>query len=156
MSRPLISARDVSEHLLERTGRAIMAGDFAGFAACFALPQEIDTFVGPRKIETLEELEATFKDVGRHYRSLGVTQLVRHCVDARFRDEDTVESTHETRLLNGDILAQAPFPVFSILKRTDEGWKIASGQYAIADAPAHNAALNGTQPERASTEQTKD
>jgi hypothetical protein len=141
--RLLTTARDVSEYLLEKTGEAMLAGDMDAFAQNFLLPQDIDTFDGRLRVDTVEEVKEVARNVRAHFMSKGVTEMVRHCIDAHFRDEKTVEATHETRLLSGTQLVQAPFPVFSVLKHTETGWKIASSQYAITDEPAHNAALTG-------------
>ena len=121
-------------------------GNFDQLAACFALPQEIDTFEGRRLVTTREELKETFESVRRHYQSLGATSVVRHIVQAEFEDPDTLVATHETRVLNNDQLVQTPFPVLSVAKRMEDGWKITMSQYAIVDSPAHNAALSGQEP----------
>lgn len=142
-SAAFTSARDVSEYLLARTGQAYATGDFDLFAACFVLPQWMETFEGRRLIATTEDLRQLFDGVRAHFDRLGVTDLVRHCIAAEFRDPDTVEATHESRLLAGNRLVQQPYPCFSVLKRTDAGWQVAGGQYAIPDALAHSAALTG-------------
>ena len=137
------SARDVSEYLLARTGQAYATGDFDLFASCFALPQWMETFEGRRLVATTDDLRQLFDAVRAHFCRLGVTDLVRHCVVAEFRDPDTIEATHESRLLAGTRLVQPPYPCFSVLKRTEAGWQVAGGQYAIQDALAHSAALTG-------------
>jgi hypothetical protein len=124
----------VSEYLLARTGEAYMVGDFDSFAACFALPQWIETFKGRSLIATPDELQALFNAVRSNFYRLGVTDLVRRCVAAEFRDPDTIEATHETRLLSGARLVQPSYPCFSVIKRTEQGWLVAGGQYAIQDA----------------------
>lgn len=143
MTPRLETARDVSEYLLDRTGRALETGDFDTFKTCFILPQEVDTFEGTQRLETEADIERTFNQVREHYRSLGTTQIERHCVSAVFKGPDCVEATHVTRVVAQDRILQNPFYVFSVLKRTEGGWKIAFSQYAIDDAPNHNAALLG-------------
>lgn len=133
----------VSEYLLARTGEAYMSGDFDSFAACFALPQGIETFKGRNLIANPEELLAFFNAMRAQFCRLGVTDLVRRCVAAAFRDPDTIEATHETRLISGALLVQPCYPCFSVLKRTPRGWLIAGGQYAIQGALAHSAASPG-------------
>lgn len=145
------SAMDLAQIFLDQTGHAMETGNFDQLAACFAFPQEIDTFDGRRLISTPQELKEIFDSVRRHYQSLGATSVVRHVVQAEFEDPDTLIATHETRVLNHDQLVQTPFPVFSVAKRTEDGWKITMSQYAIVDAPAHNAALSGHKPPQADT-----
>jgi len=136
-------ASDVSEYLLARTAEAYMSGDFEKFAAFFILPQQMETFEGRILIKTTDDLRDFFDAMRKHFCRLGITDLVRRCVVAEFRDPDTIEATHESRLLAGTRLVQPPYPCFSILKRTEAGWRVADGQYAIQDVPAHSSALTG-------------
>ena len=138
-----ITPHQIAESLLDRTGKAMDRGDFDEFADCFVYPREIETFTGKRLLANREDAREVFENVRLHYRSKGVTQVVRHCVDAAFEDEATIASTHETRLLRDNLLVQDPFVVLSTLIRTARGWKIGSTKYAIRDAPAHNTALSG-------------
>ena len=136
-------ARAVSRHLLEVTGRGLMSGDFALFAPCFLLPQDIATYEGSRTVTTHEELRAVFDGVRAHFRTQGVTDMVRECVAAEFQGPDTIQATHQSWLLSGGRLVQPSYPAFSILRRVQGIWKVAFSQYAIADAPGHVAALTG-------------
>ena len=143
MTKPLLTAQDISEHLLERTGEAMLAGDFDSFAACFALPYEVETVDGNRLIETRDSLHLTFDNVHAHLLKQQVTLMARHCVSASFRGPDEVAATHETRLISRDILVQEPYPAFSILrKQADDAWRITYTSYVIVDSSDLNAALN--------------
>jgi hypothetical protein len=141
------TAEDVSNHLLAVTGRAIMTGDERLFVDCFLLPQDIETYEGRRRIETVEVLAATFRRVTQHFQLSGVTDLVRHCTQARYAAPDQVEAIHVARLMSGVRLLRAPYYCLSILQLTPAGWKIAHSQYAIPDAPAHMRALLGPDPD---------
>lgn len=135
------AAVEISEELLEITGAAMLASDFDAFARNFILPQYVETFEGHVLIATKEEFRLIFDAVRTHYQLKSVTQIVRRCVSAEFKDDSTILATHETRLLNGAQLAQKPFPAFSILNLVDGRWMIKSCVYAIEDAPEHNNAL---------------
>lgn len=126
------------------TGRALMAGDFAAFSACFAVPLELDTFDGRRLIETREDLRATFEAVCGHYRQTGVTELVRHCQEATAAGPDTILALHQTRLVAGAQLVQQPYPALTQFRRVQGRWYIVAIRYAITDSPRHNAALLAT------------
>ena len=140
----LKSAREIAEYLLERSGSSIMVGDFDTFKTCFALPQYMDTFEGRRSIETIEDVRDIYDNLRAYYQSKSVVELNRICVEASFRDTQTVASTHEARMISKDaVLVQSPYPVFSILRLYDDGWKVAYSQVAIADEPKHNQALTG-------------
>ena len=139
-----LTASDVSEMLLARTGDAMLIGDFDTFCTCFSLPYEIETVQGFRSIDTRQDLYDTFQTVHALFTKLQVSIMARHCVSASFRSDSEVAATHETRLINrSGILVQDPFPAFSILKKsTDDHWKIASTSYVIVDSDDLNRALH--------------
>ncbi|GIT89162.1 MULTISPECIES: hypothetical protein [Roseobacter] len=141
MQQPFATAREVSEFLLERTGTALLRDNFDVFSSCISLPLKIETFAGQRLITSPEETYQVFRAVRSYHRRTGVTDIVRHCVEAAFKDPHTVTATHETRLLGGDIMTQDPYPGFSVLKFDGKAWRIASMSYAIEDRDDHNAAL---------------
>ncbi len=144
MADEFTSAKDVSEYLLDRTGTALMTGDFDLFAACFSLPQQMETFEGRRRIETRDELKTVFDGVRSYFRQRNVTQLARHCIEATYRDPDTIVTTHMSRVVSGTSLVQKPYPVMSLLCRGDDGiWKVSDSMYAIEDEPRHARALSG-------------
>ena len=121
----------------------MFSGDFEAFLDCFELPHPVETFEGRRVIEDRVELHAVFQAVRRHYKSLGVTMIARHCVEATFKGANTVEATHMARLMRRNALVQAPYPVFSVLRRVGGFWKIAHSKYAIADAPKLSSVIVG-------------
>lgn len=133
----------LAEDFLKRTGDAYLTGDADAFADCFALPQKIDTLDGQRILETRQEVVNTFEAVRENYRIEGITLMDRRIVSAEFRDENTMHSTHESRLLRGDILVRDPFLAFTIFRRSEGVWQIAYSQYVITDSAAHNRALTG-------------
>ena len=141
MQQPFTTAREVSEFLLERTGTALLQDNFDAFLSCVFLPQKIETFAGQRLITSPDELRQVFRAVRAYHRKNGVTDIVRHCVEAAFKDPYTVTATHETRLLSGDIMTQDPYPGFSTLKFDGKTWRITGMSYAIEDRDDHNAAL---------------
>lgn len=135
------SARDVSEFLLARSSDAMMSGNFDMMRQCFEIPQEIQTFDGTKLINSVEELEATFRAIRAYHRRAGITEMVRHCLEAVFKGPDEVEATHVSRLLAGNVLVNGPHSVFSVLRRREGIWRIASSKYAIADSDELNRAL---------------
>ncbi len=140
-----MSAIDVADDLLQRTGMAMLTGDTDGFVCCFSLPQVFQTALGQVHVETRNQLARMFETVHGQFRSLGVTDMARHVLHAEFRDPETIYSTHETRLLHGHTLLQEPFPVFSVLKAFGSRWLIRSSAYGARDdslaGRAYNAAL---------------
>lgn len=148
MSPRSVSAKEIAEDLLERTGKCLSTGDFDGFAECFLLPHTIETFEGRRRIETESELRQLFDRSRDYFSQNGVTELYRHCLEAQYKDDDTIEATHETRVIARGVLIQPPYPVFSIVRRIDGDWKIGDGMFAISQADSHSAALIDMKPEQ--------
>ncbi len=121
-----------------------MENDFETFVTCFAIPQYMDTFEGRRYLETEADIRNIFDSVRSYYESKAVVELDRICVEASFRNNETIVSTHEARIIGkGAVLLQSPYPVFSILRRYDGVWKVAYSQMAITDEPRHIQALTG-------------
>ncbi|ABG31051.1 hypothetical protein [Roseobacter denitrificans] len=141
MQQPFGTAREVSEFLLERTGTALLEDKFDTFLSCIILPQQVETFAGQRLLTSPQEVHQVFRAVRAYHQKNGVTDIVRHCVEAAFKDPHTVAATHETRLLSGDIMTQDPYPGFSVLRFDGDTWRIASMSYAIEDRDDLNAAL---------------
>jgi len=141
MKQPFKTAREVSEYLLMRTGRAMQEDDFNAFQACFSFPLEIQTFQGQSIISNAPELKAVFDAVRTHYAKTGVTEVARHCIEAEFTDPHRVLATHETRLISRNVITQAPYPVMSVLQYDGQDWSVISSSYAIEDRADHNAAL---------------
>ncbi len=144
MTPDSLPACAVSEMLLEETRLALLAGDFDAFARHFLFPQVIETFEGRHRLNSRAELRAVFEAVCAQNRVIGLTDMVRTCIAAEFKDPDTIEATHVARLLSGTRLLQEPHTVFSILRRVGGTWKIASSQYAMREAsPLRRALMAG-------------
>lgn len=124
-------AKQISELLLESTAKAMLAGDFEAFSTAFQLPHFISTNDQKAVMETEADLREIFFRVREDYLRKRVTDLVRHCDVAEFRGPDTIEATHTTHLMAGNLRVNAPFPCYSILERKGGVWRIASSQYAV-------------------------
>lgn len=137
------TACEISNRLLRQTGDALLSGDFERFQACFTLPFEVDTCRGRNTITTAEELGATFRKVCQHYRMLNVTDLVRHCDEAKFGGPRTIAAKHTSRLLSGSFLVREAMSAYSVLRWSDAGWRIQSTRYALRDDVGFSSALIG-------------
>ena len=146
MPQHLSTPHAVSEFMLDRTGRALLNSDAQLFETCMALPQHMETFEGSIYCETIAHLHTIFYSVVDHMHRCNVTDLARHCIAAEYRGPDTIEATHETRILSGTRVIQPAYPVFSILQRIEGRWKITYSMYAITDAPVHSQALISVPP----------
>jgi hypothetical protein len=141
---PTLSAHDIANELLERTGAGLMTGDFGSFVGCFHVPCVIETLEGKRFLNSKCDVRTVYDNVRTYYRAQSVTSLLRECISAEFKACDTIHTTSITRLLReNEALFRRPFPISSVLRKFDDGWKITYSQYAIEDAPKHNKALSG-------------
>lgn len=137
-----MSAREISEMLLEETRAALMADHFEAFAECIHLPHFIASSDDKRVLETLQDLRDIFKKVIQDYVSKRITELVRFCDVAEYRSPTRIEATHTTHLMSGNQRIGDPFPVFSVLEFIDGRWKISSSQYAVEKTTAVGFALD--------------
>ncbi|MCH2093831.1 MAG: hypothetical protein MK160_01830 [Rhodobacteraceae bacterium] len=139
------TAFDVAHSLLDRTGAALMARDCTAFANCFHLPHELECSQGRRLVRTDSEMRDHFDEICAYYASIGLTRLVRHVVEARFRDAGTIVSTHETRLLcHENQLSQQSYPVLSVLRLASDTWRIAAATYGMDSPLAHVQVFSGS------------
>lgn len=138
-----LSAKKISQRMLDQTGNGLLTGDFDLFADCFLLPQDIETFDDRRRLETRQDLFMIYNGVRAYHEKMGVTDMVRHVVTADFRDPKTISSIHQSRLVTGSTLVQKPYNVFSVLHLKDDVWRIGQSQYAVDDAPGLCRALVG-------------
>jgi len=136
-------AMEIAQNLLDKSGAALASGEFEDFLACMIVPHSVETFDGLQIIETEEDLQGVFEGVRDQLNRLGVVEPVRHILDASFNADGTISCTHETRLVANNQLVQAPFPVFSQLRKERNEWKIASGLYAIDDKSKAAASFQG-------------
>jgi len=138
------AAEEIADYLLHRTGRGLMTGEFDVFAACFELPQVLETTEGTRLVKDRDDLRRIFDSMRQFFREREVTDLVRSVVSSRFQGPNKVESIHVSRLLKaGGETYRAPYPVYSVLQRRPDGWKITFSHYVILDSRTHNGALVG-------------
>lgn len=152
MSAKLKTAKEVSEHLLHITAKALMTQDFEMFAACFHLPQTMNTMGRRIVAETRFDLRRSFESNCRHLESIGVTELRRECVAAVFHGENRVEATHLSSLIADGKDLVPPYPVFSVLERIDGNWIIMSSEYALDDHSAEAKVIHAAEAGNAKAE----
>ncbi|MEM9425249.1 MAG: hypothetical protein AAGA06_00970 [Pseudomonadota bacterium] len=138
------TAADIANDMLTRTGDAMASGDFDAFIKHFTTPLIIETFESKRILQTRRDIERVF-DAMRAFRSVhAVKAIVRENVAADYIDADTIAATHVARVLqSGDVLLGRPYPVYSLLKLSKNGWQIQFCQYAVDEPSQLNDALAG-------------
>lgn len=138
---PAQSAFQVAETLLDVTGKALLTHDFDAFAPCFALPQRMTTFGRVVLIEDRAGLQASFDEMCRAFRGMGVTALVREVLAAEYRSDSEIATTHLSHVMRHGTRLKDPYPVMSILRLTAGRWQIGTGDYALDDNSAQGRAL---------------
>ena len=138
------SARDISEQILNTTGRAILKRDFDAFKTCFAYPLTTETFEGQQVIRTEPEFLRVFTAAHEYYRMRNVTDLVRRVVTAEFKDAGVIHSLHESRLLSGHEVLDQRTDCFSRLRLIDGEWRIDLTRYVNTNARQLDQILGGT------------
>lgn len=136
------TAIEISERLLELTGKALLGNDFDSFALHFHVPHTIETPDRKTVLKTRAALEAVFDTVVQDYADRQVTKLIRFCEVAEFRGPFKVEATHISHMMCGDLRVMDPYPSFTVLEFIDGRWKATSSQYAVDGNTNVGRALN--------------
>lgn len=144
-------ATDITQDLLDRSGTALMTGDFQMMKACFLLPQGFSTFDGERIVETEEQLADVFQNVLDEFARQGVTRLIRTIVAAERVSEEQIQATHVAHMFAGDIRIKKPYPVFAVTRWAGTEWRVASSDYAVEPGTNHSRVLCGALKEHLQT-----
>ncbi|MDG1471950.1 MAG: hypothetical protein P8Q26_10400 [Ascidiaceihabitans sp.] len=132
------AAKQICEGHLDLTGTALMSGDFGSFASAFHLPQHLAMDGKKVLISTRSELKSVFDNMHAHFKSMGVTELLRFIEAASFTSPTRITATHVIR--NGQRL-DAPDPVYSVIEKIDGNWLIVSGDHALDEKSGQGRAL---------------
>ncbi len=139
-----LKAEDIAEDLLCATGKALSNGDLDGIGSYFEVPQVMETLAGKRLVETEEDVRQVFEAIIGYFEENGITDVVRTVISSEFLSENVIGSTHVSQLMRSDGSPyHAPYPSYSVLRKTEGKWRISSSIYAIVDNPEHVAALAG-------------
>lgn len=136
------TAREISEALLEITGKALIGNDFESFERCFHVPHLIETPDEKRVLKTQAALRRVFDCVVEDYRNRNITDLIRITEVAEFRGPFRVEATHCTHMMSRHLRVMDPFPCFSVLEFIDDRWQCTSSQYAVDQKTTVGRALS--------------
>lgn len=131
----------IAQHLLNVTGIALDRNDYDLFEQFFYLPHVVETFAGKRTVHTRKDLRLLFDNSVYQARSLGVTERVRRCLSAEFRDDGSFVSAHETHMMRGTQLVRDPIPAYSIKKKIGGVWLQTFSAYALDSDSEHSLEL---------------
>ncbi len=139
-----LTAKQVADDLLDRSGRALSTGDFDLFAGCFQLPNVMTTQQKTVIVEDRDHLKRLFDGMRTKLRDSGVTELARYVEAAEFRSPTQMTSTHITQAIAGGVVWGSPYPVFSIVEFIDGKWLGVSSEYAVKPRSAQDNAILGS------------
>lgn len=140
---PNLRAEEIVEDLLYETGRAL-SGEIHEIGDLFEVPQIMETPEGKRLVETEDDARRVLAGVRAYFEESGVTDIVRTVISAEFLSPDLIGSSHVTQLLReGGEPFRAPYPVYTITRRSQGLWRVSASIIAIMDCAKHVAALTG-------------
>jgi hypothetical protein len=143
-----VVAEDIADDLLYRTGLAVNYGQYDDIEDCFFLPQSLETLEGARIVRTPDDVRRVFDSVRAYFAEIGVVDVVRTIVEAKFISAREIESIHVSSLMTRDkTVSRPPYPVFNLIRRCDKGvWRITHSSYAITNSRDLNSALLAWRP----------
>lgn len=139
------TAQEITDNILDVTGRALLSGEFAAFEPFFALPYRCSTLGSQIIFETSADLKRAFGNMHDKFKLMRVTDLVRVTVAAEFTGRDRIQATHVSHPMAGDVRAAAPYPVYAIMQRVGGDWKVAYNDYALDCGQIQGVALRQDQ-----------
>lgn len=129
------TAHAIASDMLEVTRQAYQSRDFDAFAACFLIPNVVQTPHATHRIETRDDLRATFDRMLENFDALGVIDMHRRITHAVFHDAETIEAHFESRhVLQGPQFG-ADVRSKGFLRLVDGRWRIAEHVYITNSAP---------------------
>lgn len=132
-------ARRIAQDFLDRQGDATIAGDVDATLEWCDIPCTLKSIQGSVVATTTAEMRAICQTFIDKLKMKGLTHMVRNCLEAEFRDENTIWATYHTRYVGqGNLLTGDPYNAHIILRRTGDRWKISAMQFdATNDSPAN-------------------
>lgn len=134
------SATTITQDFLDRQGAATMAGDVDATLAWCDLPCTLESFEGKAVATTEAEMRGICEAFILNLQEKRLKLMVRECVEAMFKDDNTIWATYETRYVaEHNLRSQDPYFGFVILRRKADRWKISAMQFAVSsDSPAND------------------
>ena len=143
-------ARRITQDFLDRQGDATISGDLEATLDWCDIPCTLESMQGRAVATNMEEMRAICAAFIDGLKAKRLTHMVRHCLEAIFKGDDTIWATYETRYVrDGKLLSEDPYVGFVILKRKSDRWKISTMQFAVSSNSPANVTLRDWTPERA-------
>jgi hypothetical protein len=85
------------------------------------------------------------------YRDRNITDIIRFCEVAEYKDLTTIDATHISHVMSGRQRVIEPFPGFSVIKYIDGRWQLTDTQYAVDNETTVGRALKNWDQDADST-----
>ena len=86
--------------------------------------------------------EITEESLSSHLLGRGITDLARRVVAAEFRTPNLIHGTHETRMVQQNVLVSS-YVTYTHLCREDGKWWVTDSSYAMGEEAEHAKLLDG-------------
>jgi len=118
-----MDAAEILQRFVNHMGDAVMTEQFEPYLAGVHLPLNIVTSSANLTVDTVEDLVDGFDDFCDMMQSLGVSDMVRTVMEARFDGTDQIVGIYETNLMNGNRHVVPPFFSKIWIGRHDGVWQ---------------------------------
>jgi hypothetical protein len=114
---------------LDDVSAAVLAGDFAAYAARIDFPYLLCTLQEDFVLHHPDELEPTFRNLSVALRTRGVTDYIRIAHDANLVRPDRIEGWHNTNIIVGDQRVMAPWATRQAIVLRGGVWRFTEAHY---------------------------
>ncbi|AML52343.1 hypothetical protein [Falsihalocynthiibacter arcticus] len=136
------SARSIAQDFLDRQGEATISGDVEATLGWCDIPCTLESIEGRAVAKNEAEMRAICVAFIKNLKEKRLTFMVRNCVEAILKDDDTIWAAYETRYVaEGNFRTEDPYVGFVILRRKEDRWKISTMQFAVSSNSPANATL---------------
>lgn len=132
-------ARQIAQDFLDHQGDVTLHGNVDATLDCCDIPCTMESIEGRVVATNRAEMRAICVSFINKLKIKRVTHLVRNCLEARFKDQDTIWASYKTRFVgDGNMMQEDPYVGYVVLKRRADGWKISTMQFlASSNSPAN-------------------
>jgi len=143
MTNSVCTAVKIAQMALEGTDVAINEGNFLAFLQHFEIPHLMEINGKTETLSTVAHLKEVFDRFREHLWTNRVTTIERHIISAGYIGQNSIHTTHETRLVSGSQLIAEAYPVYSVLQNISDHWQIVSSKTEFPDTSRLSFSLVG-------------
>lgn len=132
----------IAQDFLDRQGEATILGDVEATLEWCDIPCTLESIQGRAVVMNKAEMRTICVAFIEKLKSKQLMHLVRHCLEATFKQEDVIWAAYETRYVrDGQLLSEDPYAGFVIPRRRRDRWKISTMQFAVSSNSPANISL---------------